>query len=324
MGSSWALSTKETYGAGLLVFHVYCDSLKIPEDQCCLISPTLLLAFLSSCAESYSGTALANYTARLRAWHLLHSRPWIVNAKELKAILDGAAALAPESSKCSKWNPFTVDILITICSFMNLSEHRDAAIFTCITTTFYAIVRLREFTVPTIKSFNPSKHISHRNVSTATDRNGLPVTKFHIPSTKSSPLNGEDAFWATQEGPSDPKAAFENHLLINPAEDDAHLSAWKYPKGMRPLSKKEVLKRLATITQTASLPDLKGHSIRIGGTLEYLLRGIPFDVVKSMGQWSSDTFTIYLRDHAVVITPYIQALSPALEPFSCQTLPPVR
>ncbi|KAG2098272.1 uncharacterized protein F5147DRAFT_583189, partial [Suillus discolor] len=146
MGSSWAQSTKETYGVGLLVFHVYCDSLKIPEDQHCPVSPTLLLAFLSSCAGSYSGSALANYTASLKAWHLLHGHPWIVNAKELKAIIDGAMVLVPESSKCSKREPFTIHILSIICSSINLSDHRDTAIFACITTTFYAIARAHSVT----------------------------------------------------------------------------------------------------------------------------------------------------------------------------------
>jgi hypothetical protein len=316
MGSSWAQTTKETYGAGLLVCHIYCDSLKIPEEHRCPVSPTLLLAFLFSCAGSYSGTALTNYTAGQKAWHLLHGRPWIVNAKELKATLDGATALAPDSSKCPKRIPFTVDILSAIRASINLDDHRDAAIFACLTTTFYAVARLGEFTVPSIKSFTPAKHITRTNVSKAFDRNGLPVTKFHIPITKMSPINGEDAFWAVQEGPSDPQAALENHFHINPAGKDAHLFAWKHSKGMRPLSKKEVLKRLVSIAQAANLPDLKGHGLRIGGTLEYLLRGIPFEVVKSMGRWSSDAFTIYLREHAVIIAPYIQVLTPALNPFS--------
>ncbi|KAG2746292.1 hypothetical protein P692DRAFT_20739532 [Suillus brevipes Sb2] len=323
MGSSWAQTTKETYGAGLLVFHVYCDSLKIPEEQRCPVSPTLLLTFLSSCAGSYSGTALANYTAGLKAWHLLHGRPWIINAKELKATLDGATTLAPDSSKQPKRIPFTVNILSSIHTAINPEDHRDAAIFACLTTTFYAVARLGEFTVPAINAFNPSKHITCANVSKAFDRNGLPVTKFHIPSTKTSPINGEDAFWAAQEGPSDPLAALENHFRINPAGEDVHLFAWKHSKGMRPLSKKELMKRLASIARDANLPDLKGHGLRIGGTLEYLLRGIPFEVVKSMGRWSSDAFTIYLREHAVVIAPYIQALTPALDPFSRQSLPPV-
>jgi hypothetical protein len=162
------------------------------------------------------------------------------------------------------------------------------------------------------------------NVSNTVDRNNLPVTKLHIPSTKSSPLEGEDVFWAAQEGPSDPKAALENHFRVNPAANEAHLFAWKHPNGIRPLSKREVTKRLTSIAQAVNIPDLKGHGLRIGGTLEYLLRGIPFDVVKTMGRWSSDAFKIYLRDHAVIIAPYIQALSPALEPFSRQTMPPVR
>ena len=51
-----------------------------------------------------------------------------------------------------------------------------------------------------------------------------------------------------------------------------------------------------------------------------LLRGVPFDVVKSMGRWSSDAFLIYLRQHAVIIAPYIQG-TPFLEAFTRYTMP---
>ncbi|KAG2335388.1 hypothetical protein BDR05DRAFT_898613 [Suillus weaverae] len=154
------------------------------------------------------------------------------------------------------------------------------------------------------------------------DRNHLPITSFHIPSMKSSPTEGEEAFWSVQEGLSDPKAAFDNHLQVNPARASVHLFAWKHPKGLCLLSKKELTNRISQISSIMSLPNLKGHSIRIGGTLEYLLHGVLFDVVKAMGRWSSDTFTIYLRKHAIVIAPYIQA-SPVLEPFTHITMPPV-
>jgi hypothetical protein len=63
---------------------------------------------------------------------------------------------------------------------------------------------------------------------------------------------------------------------------------------LRPLSKPELVKRLSSIACATNLPDLKGHSLRIGRTLEYLFRGIPFEVVKSMGRWSGDAFTLYL------------------------------
>ncbi|KAH9913276.1 hypothetical protein B0H21DRAFT_669165, partial [Amylocystis lapponica] len=51
---------------------------------------------------------------------------------------------------------------------------------------------------------------------------------------------------------------------------------------------------------------LKGHGLRIGGTLEYLLRGRPFEVVKAIGRWSGDSFQLYLRKHAVILAPYLQ------------------
>jgi hypothetical protein len=306
MGSSWATSTKESYGAGLLSFHVYCDSQAIAEEERCPISRTLLLAFLSSCAGSYSGSALSNYAAGLRAWHLLHGRSWVIPPSELKAVLDGAMALAPTASKRPKRLPYTPAFMSEIRKHLDLNALLDAAVFACLTTTFYSIARLGEFTVKTIKDFNPEKHITRAGISESQDRNGLPITKFRLPCTKVSPIEGEDAYWAAQEGPTDPKAALQNHLNVNKAESEAHLFAWKHPKGLCPLSKKEFIKRIAITVQSAGLPDLKGHGLQIGGTLEYLLRGVPFDEVKAMGRWSGDAFTLYLRDHALILAPYIQ------------------
>ena len=63
--------------------------------------------------------------------------------------------------------------------------------------------------------------------------------------------------------------------------------------------------RINTVAASLGEDDLKGHGIRIGGMLEFLLRGVPFDVTKSLGQWSSDAFSMYLCQHAIIITPYI-------------------
>ena len=71
------------------------------------------------------------------------------------------------------------------------------------------------------------------------------------------------------------------------------------------------------------MDSLKGHGIRIGATLEYLLRGVPFDIVKSIGRWSSDSFLLYLCQHAVVIAPYILG-TPVMEAFTRYTMPPPR
>jgi hypothetical protein len=52
---------------------------------------------------------------------------------------------------------------------------------------------------------------------------------------------------------------------------------------------------------------LQGHGIRVGATLEYLLRGVPLEVMKVLGCWASDAFILYLRKHAQIMAPFVQA-----------------
>ncbi|KAF8548180.1 hypothetical protein OG21DRAFT_1373379, partial [Imleria badia] len=82
LGASWADSTKELYSTGLLVYHVYCDIHDIPDSQYAPIFPNLLASFLASCAGAYSGSTISNYTAAIKAWHILHGLRWNINKLE--------------------------------------------------------------------------------------------------------------------------------------------------------------------------------------------------------------------------------------------------
>ena len=148
------------------------------------------------------------------------------------------------------------------------------------------------------------------------------MTVFQLPRTKSS-ISGEEVFWAQQPGVSDPQAAFSNHLAVNNPPADHPLFSWRHPSGLRALTRSEFLKRINLAASDLGIEPLKGHGIRIGATLEYLLRGVPFDVVKSIGRWSSEAFLLYLRQHAVIIAPYIQG-TPIMDAFTRYTMPPPR
>ena len=102
IGASWSEATKELYGMGILIFHVYCNIHGIPEHHCALVSSHVFSAFLSSCAGAYSGSSISNYAAAVCMWHLLHGMEWRVNKIEYKALLEGATRLAPASSKRTK------------------------------------------------------------------------------------------------------------------------------------------------------------------------------------------------------------------------------
>lgn len=321
---SWNHSTQATYGAGLLVFHVFCDRNNIPEHGRCPAPTDLILAFVASCAGFYSGRTISNYVTGLKAWHTLHRQPWLTNPDALKRCLEGAIKLAPVSSKQPQRAPFTTDIIILFRQHLRLNEPLDAAIFACMTISFWCIARLGEFTVQNQKDFSPTKHVTRASVSRVQDRNNFLVLKFALPWTKMSAGEGESVQCARQDGLVDPFFALDNHLEVNPGLPSDHLFAWKHIDGsLHPLSRKKFLSRISTLAKAHNLPNIKGHSLRIGGTLEYLLRGVPFEVVQSHGRWAGQAFTLYLRKHAMILAPYLQA-SPSLEPFIKYSQPPVR
>ncbi|KAG1807616.1 uncharacterized protein BJ212DRAFT_1303337 [Suillus subaureus] len=51
--------------------------------------------------------------------------------------------------------------------------------------------------------------------------------------------------------------------------------------------------------------------------------GVPFETMESMGRWGGDAFAGYLRQHVVVLAPYLQD-TPILKLFKRYALPPVR
>jgi len=145
------------------------------------------------------------------------------------------------------------------------------------------------------------------DVCDKTDCHGHQVTVFRIPHTKCS-KDGEDVYCAAQPHQVNPISELNNQLTVNDPPVNSHLFAYHHSHGHRPLTKCAFMNRINTVATSLSLTSLKGHGVCIRGTLEYLLYGLPFDVMKSMGQWSSKAFTLYLHKHAVIMAPYLRVV----------------
>ncbi|EGO27460.1 hypothetical protein SERLADRAFT_367012 [Serpula lacrymans var. lacrymans S7.9] len=245
LSNAWASATRDTYGTGLLAFHIFCDKKAIPEVQRALASQVLLAAFVATIAGAYATSTICNYLARVRIWHILHGM------------------------RLSK---------------LNLNTPLHVAVFTCLMTTFYSMARLGEFTLPNLcsLSFSPITHVTPAHVSSSKDRNNL----------------REDVLWTHQEGPTDPEAALLNHFRVNNPLPNTPLFAYAHKHSHKALTKAKFL--------------------------QYLLRGLPFDVVKVHSHWSSDAFTLYLHKHSQILALYIQAAPVVHNQFVRLTMPPVR
>ncbi|KIK73823.1 hypothetical protein PAXRUDRAFT_177402, partial [Paxillus rubicundulus Ve08.2h10] len=134
---AWAESTKESYGSGLLVFHVFYDAKSIPDSDRAPASSELISFFISSLTGQYSGGMVANYLQGVRMWHIMHRLGWSNNDMEIEALLKVAVTLAPTSSKHKPREPYMVDIFGLMRDNLNLADPADAAVFANLTTTFW-------------------------------------------------------------------------------------------------------------------------------------------------------------------------------------------
>ncbi|KAJ7817307.1 hypothetical protein B0H14DRAFT_2374089 [Mycena olivaceomarginata] len=170
---AWAEGIHDTYGSGLLVWHVFHDKCGMPEVQRAPMSPVLLVAFIACIAGAYSGKTIANYVYGVHAWHILHGAPWLINAPELEALLDGANWLIPATSKQKKHLLYMVDLIIRILHHLDLTIPLHTVVYSCLTIMFWSAGQVGEFTVKTLTAFvchEPSFHFTSRTRTTRTTR----------------------------------------------------------------------------------------------------------------------------------------------------------
>ena len=325
MQETYAPNTRSTYGTGLLMFHIFCDHKGIGEEHRAPVNPTILSSFISTLAGTYGGNTIRNYVYGIRAWHIIHGAKWKVNDNEVEALFKAGNKMSPKEARRKEKEPWTVEYLTKICQNLNSDDPKDAAIRACLTTAFWGTTRLGEVTVAKLDGFNPNIHVKISDIQQGVrDRNNLEETVIFLPWTKAAREKGEKIFWARQDGITDPQDALENHLKVNNPPPASHLFAYRHRDDMRPMTRSIFLTRIHKIVTDNNLPKLPGHGIRIGSTLEYLLRGVPFDVVKAKGRWQSEAFKGYLRKHAQIMAPYTQADPKMYETFVRYAMPPIR
>jgi len=95
----WSEQTRASYGVGLLVYHVFCDSWNISEQERAPASTNLISMFISILLGLYPGRTIHGYIYGVCAWHTVNSLPWALHKDQISTMLKGAAKLAPPTTK---------------------------------------------------------------------------------------------------------------------------------------------------------------------------------------------------------------------------------
>ena len=298
-------STLTTYNASLNAFFKFCDREGVPPALRLPAHEHLLCAFAASLAGSHRYSTVRNYISAVRAWHIIHDVPWLAGLR-LQYVMNGVDHLAPAARPPRA--PVCTEL--TDCLHRDLDKQvpKNACVLLASSFGCWLQARLGELLPPKENEFDPKTTVKRSDL-----RDRPPGKRYrilHLPWTKTTGYDGADLYTVRQVGFSDPEANIENHLRVNNPPPHIPLFSYWTGNGWRILTKRAFLLTVNEVWSKHGIPHTTGHSFRIGGTTELLLRGVPPDVVKVMGRWSTDSFLRYWRRLEVVIPMYAEALRP--------------
>ena len=287
----WAESTLRRYTGTIKQFIRFCDAERVPRHLRFPADEFVLCAFAASSFGKHAGGTPRSRLSALKAWHAAHNVEW-KGSSRLRYVLNGVRNFAPGSSRRPPRPPVNTVMLIRLVNSLDLTSPLDAAVAACAVTAFWGQCRLGEL-LPPSSSLLPSSPLPLRSDFKRSLKNPhscllrLPRTKTH--------RHGQDIVLVDQRPPINPISLLKNHIRVNSVHHDDLLFSFASTSGRVVLSKKIFLRRCNTIWSTLGYPRTTGHCFRIGGTTELLVAGIPPDIVKATGRWSSESFLRYWR-----------------------------
>jgi hypothetical protein len=288
---AWADSTLKKYGQSLEAFHHFCNAEGVSMDQRLPANEFLLCAFAASRVGEIAGSTARGAMAAVKAWHIINDAEWQGGIR-LRYTLRGVENLAPAKSKKEARPPITREMLDVLEAKLDHNDPKDAAVFAAACCAFWGQLRLGEILSDTEGSFKRGRIPTASDLRPPTSPRGTRV--LHLPWTKTKKSSGDDAILCRQQGPSDPIRAVEEHLKANDIPPDLPLFAHRNTAGnLICLTRKKMLRRCNEIWGRHGYPAYTGHSFRIGGTTELLVKGVNPDVVQAMGRWKSEAFKVY-------------------------------
>ena len=173
---------------------------------------------------------------------------------------------------------------------------------------FYGFFRAGEITVPSVREFDPTIHVTARDVSLDSTTNPT-VVRIHLKKSKCDQFGkGVDVFIGQTHTAWCPVQAMVDYLRRR-GPRQGHLFIWS---DGTPLSKARFSKCVQGALAAAGIPDYErhmGHSFRIGAAMAASQAGIADSTIKTLGRWKSSAFVGYLRTYRKALSSVARQLA---------------
>lgn len=189
--------------------------------------------------------------------------------------------------------PFTPEILRKILYLLDLSDPFQASVWCVIITGFLLFARIGNL-LPKCQKYDHSKQLSRSDVYVAQDS-----VVFSLKWTKtiqSAERVLQIPLFCDFSSELCPGRALFNMIKLSPGSAKDHLFAYSSPHGLKIITQPQFICFLRKILSRAgyNASEFSGHSLRRGGASLAFSKGVPSELIKSHGDWKSESYLVYL------------------------------
>lgn len=158
---------------------------------------------------------------------------------------------------------------------------------------FFGFLRAGEFTVPSIRAYDPSTHLNLSDK--ALDSHTSPsIVRLSIKQSKTDPFRlGVEIFLGQTGTEICPVGALVRYIGVRPSNPGP---LFMLSTGV-PLTRTYLVSNLQAALRQAGLDDsaYNGHSFRIGAATTAAQRGLEDSLIQTLGRWRSDAYRLYIK-----------------------------
>ena len=293
-----ATSTRKTYQSALNRFASFCSLYNVLTPF--PVSESLLCYFSTHLAcQKLSPQTIKVYLSAIRHMQITLGLPEpreFSSMPRLRLVQSGI-----QRTHATQQTETKVRLPITPTILLKLKEHwtprkADADIvmlWAAASLCFFGFFRSGEITIPSLTSFDASKHLAWGDVAVDNTDNPL-ILKVHLKVSKTDQLGkGVDVYVGKTNCPLCPVTATLHYMTVR----GAAAGPFFILKNRTPLTKSTFTARIREALQALGFPEenFAGHSFRIGAATAAASAGIEDSVIRTMGRWSSSAFLAYIR-----------------------------
>jgi len=302
--------TRATYSSGLKAYKSFIalNRMSRPHNLLPPISEALLIYFVTHCHKilKISFSTINQYLCGIRFSYLSAGSCHPLKDKygqdypRLHMIM--RAIKCQQKTPVNKRAPITYSLLCRMCTILNnglFGRYTDCLLHTVCVVAFFGFLRCGEFTITS--KFNPSIHLCVEDV---TFNDIEHIAFLHLKSSKTDPFRQGVTIRLCATGKSVcPYTALKQYCVLRSSTfPDSSVSQPLFMETTQTaLTRHSFLKYLHSLLLCAgehcNVNNYKGHSFRIEEATSAAAGNVEDHLIKTLGRWTSNCYTRYVRVH---------------------------